>query len=95
MHEKGVIYRANRLVNWSCTLNSAVSDIEVYLEDSDEEIIVATTRLETMLGKLKIIPDYHTVTWYKWLRNSKDWCISRQLWGAQNTSLLCADPGAA
>ncbi|KAF6027780.1 VARS [Bugula neritina] len=33
-----------------------------------------------MLGKLKILPDYHTVTWYKWLRNSKDWCISRQLW---------------
>ncbi|KAF6028786.1 Aats-val [Bugula neritina] len=30
MHEKGVIYRANRLVNWSCTLNSAVSDVEVY-----------------------------------------------------------------
>ncbi|KAF6032716.1 Aats-val [Bugula neritina] len=30
MHEKGVIYRANRLVNWSCTFNSAVSDIEVY-----------------------------------------------------------------
>ena len=29
MHDMGVIYRANRLVNWSCTLNSAISDIEV------------------------------------------------------------------
>lgn len=28
MHESGLIYRANRLVNWSCTLRSAISDIE-------------------------------------------------------------------
>lgn len=29
LHESGDIYRANRLVNWSCTLKSAISDIEV------------------------------------------------------------------
>ena len=29
LHEDGTIYRDNRLVNWSCTLKSAVSDIEV------------------------------------------------------------------
>ena len=29
MHEDGTIYRSNRLVNWSCTLKSAISDIEV------------------------------------------------------------------
>lgn len=29
LHEKGIIYRSKRLVNWSCTLNSAISDIEV------------------------------------------------------------------
>lgn len=28
MHDEGVIYRSKRLVNWSCTLNSAISDIE-------------------------------------------------------------------
>ncbi|XP_047482387.1 valine--tRNA ligase-like isoform X2 [Penaeus chinensis] len=80
MHEDGTIYRSNRLVNWSCTLKSAISDIEVEkkdlpgrtemvvpgytdkvefgvlvsfaypVEDSDERIIVATTRIETMLG---------------------------------------------
>lgn len=80
LHEQGLIYRSNRLVNWSCTLKSAISDIEVDklelsgrtllsvpghkekvefgilvsfaypVEDSDEEIIVATTRVETMLG---------------------------------------------
>ena len=29
LHEAGLIYRSNRLVNWSCTLRSAISDIEV------------------------------------------------------------------
>lgn len=28
MHGDGIIYRANRLVNWDCTLKTAVSDIE-------------------------------------------------------------------
>ena len=28
-HEKGLLYRANRLGNWSCALKSAISDIEV------------------------------------------------------------------
>lgn len=28
MHDEGVIYRSKRLVNWSCSLNSAISDIE-------------------------------------------------------------------
>lgn len=80
LHEKNLIYRSSRLVNWSCTLRSAISDIEVdkievpgrtflaipgyqdkvefgvlisfayRVENSDEEIIVATTRVETMLG---------------------------------------------
>lgn len=29
LHDEGVIYRSTRLVNWSCTLRSAISDIEV------------------------------------------------------------------
>ena len=29
LHEEGVIYRSNRLVNWSTQLKSAISDIEV------------------------------------------------------------------
>ena len=31
LHDEGIIYRSNRLVNWSCTLNSAISDIEVII----------------------------------------------------------------
>lgn len=82
-HEDGLVYRDTRLINWSCALQSAISEIEVdhidiegktmlsvpnhkfrekyefgmitsfaYKVDdgSDDEIVVATTRLETMLG---------------------------------------------
>lgn len=31
-------------------------------------------------GDLKIIPQTHEKTWYYWLENIRDWCISRQLW---------------
>ena len=31
LHKGGLIYRDNRLVNWDCTLKTAVSDIEVRL----------------------------------------------------------------
>ena len=29
LHEKGRVYRAKQLVNWSCSLQSSISDIEV------------------------------------------------------------------
>ncbi|MEW1933471.1 valine--tRNA ligase [Rhodococcus sp. NPDC079359] len=65
MFDDGLIYRAERLVNWSPVLQTAISDIEVKFEDVDGElvslrygslddaephVIVATTRVETMLG---------------------------------------------
>uniref|UniRef100_A0A8C4ZSZ6 Valine--tRNA ligase, mitochondrial n=1 Tax=Gadus morhua TaxID=8049 RepID=A0A8C4ZSZ6_GADMO len=31
-------------------------------------------------GQLEIIPPLHIKTWKKWLSNTSDWCISRQLW---------------
>ncbi|KAH1008567.1 hypothetical protein HUJ05_009112 [Dendroctonus ponderosae] len=84
LFEQGLIYRADHLVNWSCTLQSAVSDIEVdrvrveaatdfrvpgyekpvkfgvltkfayKLSESLEEIVVATTRPETILGDVAV-----------------------------------------
>lgn len=31
-------------------------------------------------GQLKIHPQNFEKEWYRWLNNSRDWCISRQLW---------------
>ncbi len=30
--------------------------------------------------KIKIIPDYFSKTYFHWIDNLKDWCISRQIW---------------
>lgn len=69
LYDHGMIYRATRLVNWSPVLETAVSDIEVIHKDvegelvsfrygsmSDDEphIVVATTRMETMLGDVAV-----------------------------------------
>jgi valyl-tRNA synthetase len=64
LYEKGLIYRGQRLINWSPPLESAISDLEVeYREikgslyhirypalNNGEGVIVATTRPETLLG---------------------------------------------
>ena len=31
-------------------------------------------------GALHIVPVVYERTWYSWLENCRDWCISRQLW---------------
>ncbi|WP_412541940.1 valine--tRNA ligase [Longispora sp. K20-0274] len=59
LFDDGLIYRANRIINWCPRCLTALSDIEVEHQDSDgelvyirysDEIVVATTRAETMLG---------------------------------------------
>lgn len=31
-------------------------------------------------GALEIIPKMHEKTWFHWMEEMRDWCISRQLW---------------
>ncbi|MBI5101982.1 MAG: valine--tRNA ligase [Nitrospirae bacterium] len=64
LHEQGLIFRDNRLINWCPRCHTALSDIEVehedfegkltYIkypfEDGSGDLVVATTRPETMLG---------------------------------------------
>ncbi len=64
LFEEGLIYRGKRLVNWDPVLHTAVSDLEVIsteeqgslwhmrypITNTNEVMIVATTRPETMLG---------------------------------------------
>ncbi|MFI7007475.1 valine--tRNA ligase [Streptomyces sp. NPDC050145] len=62
MFDDGLIYRAERIINWCPRCLTAISDIEVDYQDDDgelvsmkygegdETIVVATTRAETMLG---------------------------------------------
>jgi len=64
LHEEGLIYRGPRLVNWDPVLQTAISDLEVVNSDEQGKIwsiryprtdgrgdvVVATTRPETLLG---------------------------------------------
>ncbi|WP_293225910.1 valine--tRNA ligase [Ottowia sp.] len=70
LYEQGLIYRGKRLVNWDPELKSAVSDLEVESAEEDgflwhiaypladgsgEQLVVATTRPETMLGDVAVM----------------------------------------
>ncbi|EXG80376.1 valine--tRNA ligase [Cryptosporangium arvum] len=62
LYDDGLIYRAERIINWCARCHTALSDIEVEHSDDEGElvsirygdgenaIVVATTRAETMLG---------------------------------------------
>ena len=64
LYQEGLIYRGDYIVNWCPRCHTALSDLEVMHEDvpgklwhirypvenSDESLVVATTRPETMLG---------------------------------------------
>ncbi|MFJ9768212.1 valine--tRNA ligase [Streptomyces erythrochromogenes] len=66
LYDDGLIYRAERIINWCPRCLTAISDIEVeYQEDAGElvsiqygegedTLVVATTRAETMLGDTAI-----------------------------------------
>jgi valyl-tRNA synthetase len=45
-------------------------------------------------GKTRIIPDMWTNTYYDWMNNIRDWCVSRQIWwGHQIPAWTCGDCG--
>ena len=68
MYEKGLIYRGVRPINWDPKLKTALSNIEViakatkskmyyvkyYFENSDQYLVVATTRIETIFSDVAI-----------------------------------------
>src|SRR5688572_21523055 len=69
LHEQGLVYRGQRLVNWDPVLKTAISDLEVVNEEEDGHLwsiaypladgsgtlTVATTRPETMLGDTAVM----------------------------------------
>jgi len=45
-------------------------------------------------GQTKIIPEMWTNTYYDWMNNIRDWCVSRQIWwGHQIPAWTCDDCG--
>lgn len=68
LYDKGLIYRGNRIINWCPRCSTALSDIEVEhsdvtgvlyrvrypYADGNGQVIVATTRPETMFGDVAV-----------------------------------------
>ncbi|MEI7484606.1 MAG: valine--tRNA ligase, partial [Ignavibacteriota bacterium] len=64
LYKKGYIYKGKRIINWDSITQTALSDDEIsykerndklyhikyFVEDSEDFIVIATTRPETMLG---------------------------------------------
>ncbi|XP_055376738.1 valine--tRNA ligase [Condylostylus longicornis] len=100
LFEENLIERRNSLVNWSCSLQSAISDIEVdsreingptiisvpnhnksvtfgrlydisyKIKDLDEEIVVSTTRPETLLGDVAVAVNPNDPRYQKYKEHS-------------------------
>ena len=85
LYEKGLIYKGSRIINWCPHCVTALSDAEVEyvdkpghlwhirypLADGSGEVIVATTRPETMLGDYRRVPSTPTTnatrtSWARW-----------------------------
>ena len=80
LFDEGLIYRGKRLVSWDPVLKSAVSDLEVEraeedgflwhirypLADGSGDVVVATTRPETMLGDTAVMVHPRTSATPRW-----------------------------
>ncbi len=77
LYNEGLIYRGWRIINWDPEARTALSNIEVYYQDdagkmyyikykiveTGEEIVVATTRPETMFGDVCVVVNPKDERW--------------------------------
>ncbi|OJI98043.1 hypothetical protein ASPVEDRAFT_124617 [Aspergillus versicolor CBS 583.65] len=68
LHSEGLIYRANRLVHWSCRLSTALSTLEV-----DQKELEGTTKLDVPGYERKI--EFGTLTYFKYQVEGSDQTI--------------------
>ena len=44
-------------------------------------------------GRIRFVPDNWAKTYFQWMRNIQDWCISRQLWWGHRIPAWYDDAG--
>ncbi len=81
LYHKGLIYKGKRIVNWCPCCKTSISETEVEyeekdsflwhikypIENSDEYLVVATTRPETMLGDTAVAVNPNDERYQKWV----------------------------
>ena len=90
LYNKGLIYKGVRMVNWDCKGLTALSDEEVIhkeesgslwhikykITDSDDYLVVATTRPETMLGDTGVAVNPNDKRYKKYIGKTIDLPLS-------------------
>ncbi|MES2224593.1 MAG: valine--tRNA ligase [Patescibacteria group bacterium] len=64
-------------VNKPFTLEHSTIDT---IPSGSETTLKEIMRASVGTGQINIIPDYFTKTYFHWIDNLRDWCISRQIW---------------
>ncbi len=70
--------------------------IEPWLTDQwyvDAATLVKPVIEATQSGKIKIVPETWSKTWFNWLENIQPWCVSRQLWWGHRIPAWFDDAG--
>ncbi|MFC7537367.1 valine--tRNA ligase [Sphingomonas sp. GCM10030256] len=70
--------------------------IEPWLTDQwyvDAAKLVGPVLEATRSGKIKIVPESWSKTWFNWLENIQPWCVSRQLWWGHRIPAWFDDQG--
>ncbi len=55
-------------------------DVNKPIPERGNKTLKDLTRDPVATGAIKIIPDYSSKTYFHWIDNLRDWCISRQIW---------------
>jgi valyl-tRNA synthetase len=55
-------------------------DVNKPIEGARQQILKELMLEPVRSGKIAILPDHYDKTYYHWIENLRDWCISRQIW---------------
>ncbi|MFC1655265.1 valine--tRNA ligase [Patescibacteria group bacterium] len=92
-HNLSVCYRCKTTVEPLVSKQWFIAVDKPAIQDGDKKISIKEKALKVVReGDIKIVPDQFNKTYFHWMENLHDWCISRQIWyGHQIPVWYCQD----